>query len=102
MTCGDLLPLAGNYLDGELPEEMGDRIQRHLLRCATCRGEVESLRMAVEVLKAGCTPAAPSEDFILNTLAKLAGELDITTATSGAPGQLVLGIGAGLTKDPSA
>lgn len=94
MTCGDLLPLAGSYLDGELPSEVCDGIQRHLLRCASCRGEVESLRMAIEVLKAGCTPAVPSQSFISTSLAVLARELDLTPTTSGAPGQLVLGISA--------
>lgn len=99
MTCRDVMPLTGSYIDGELPEETCDHIQRHLLRCGSCRAEVDGLRMAVEVLRAATAPAAPSEEFLRSALATLAGELDINPAPSTPPGQLVLGIGTGRMKD---
>ncbi len=95
MTCRDVLPLTGNYIDGELPEETCDHLQRHLLRCGSCRAEVDGLRMAVDVLRAATTPAVPSEAFIQSALATLAEELDIATVPAVPPGQLVLGIGTG-------
>ena len=95
MECVDIKMLAGNYLDGELPEAMCDRMQRHLFSCAGCRAEVDGVRMTVEVLKA--THPAPSvrEEWVQSSLQALCRELDITRATERVPGQLVLGIGAG-------
>jgi anti-sigma factor RsiW len=93
MNCRDVTPLAGNYLDGELPEEMGDRIQRHLIGCAGCREEVDSVRMAVEVLKASHPASGMSESAMRSALERMSRELDIVTSLPEAPGQLVLGIG---------
>jgi anti-sigma factor RsiW len=95
MTCRDVQALAGSYLDGELPEEMCDRVQRHVLRCAGCREDLESVRMAVEVLTAGQAAPEVSEEFVQSALAALARELDITPGAPRSPGQLVLGIGPG-------
>jgi anti-sigma factor RsiW len=95
MECVDVRALAGNYLDGELPEAMCDRIQRHLFSCAGCRAEVDGVRMTVEVLKA--THPAPSvrEEWVRSSLQALCRELDIAPVAARVPGQLVLGIGAG-------
>jgi hypothetical protein len=99
MNCRDVQSLAGNYLDGELPEELCDRVQRHLLRCAGCRAELDSLRMAVEVLAAGAPPA-PRPEFIASALEALCRELDISPDPERfRDGQLVLGIGAGTPPD---
>ena len=97
MNCPDVQALGGNYIDGELPEEMCDRIQRHLLRCAACREEIDSVRMTVEVLQASHAAPEVRPEFIHSALAALSRELDITPAASETPGQLVLGIGAGIT-----
>lgn len=96
MNCSDVRSLAGNYVDAELPEEICDRIQRHLLRCAGCREEVDGLRMAVEVLRSTHAPLDPGELFLTSALERLAAELDVTTKLPATSGQLVLGIGAGL------
>ena len=99
MNCRDVQSLAGNYLDGELPEEMCDRLQRHLLRCGACREELDSLRMAGEVLAAASRAPAVREEFIASALETLRRELDISPAAAEQPGQLVLGIGAGTPAD---
>ena len=96
MNCRDVQALAGNYNDGELPEEMCDRVQRHLLRCSACREEIDSLRMAVEVLQASRAAPEVRPEFIESALATLSRELDISPAAAETPGQLVLGIGAGI------
>jgi hypothetical protein len=93
MTCRDVLALSDNFLDNELPEEMGDRIRRHLLGCAACREEIDSVRMALEVLHAARMGAEPDEAFTTNALEMLARQLDLTTRLPTPPGQLVLGIG---------
>jgi anti-sigma factor RsiW len=93
MNCRDVQPLAGNYLDGELPEEMCDRIQRHILSCSACRAEIDSLRMAVDVLRATHSPGLMGEFSLQTVLDTLQRELDITTTLPDTPGQLVLGIG---------
>lgn len=95
MNCRDAQSLASNYLDGELPEEMGARIQRHLLRCAACRDEVESLRTAVQLLAATHAPPTLTEAGVRVALASLARELEIDRRTPETPGQLVL---AGITQ----
>ena len=94
MNCRDVQSLAGNYLDGELPEEMCDRIQRHLLQCSACREEIESLRTAVEVLRATHGEGAVSETFVEGALAALEDELGIQKVPAEAPGQLILLRGA--------
>lgn len=92
MTCRDARDLASSYLDGELPQEICDRIQRHLLSCASCREEIESLRMAVEVLAASHARPAVDEEFVRAALTTLQRELDISDKQPENPGQLVLTI----------
>ncbi len=93
MTCQDTQTLAANYLDGELPEEMSERIQRHLLRCAPCRNEAESLRVAVQVLQSAHRSVQPDPEYVASALLTLRRELDCVTRLPEPPGQLVLGIG---------
>lgn len=93
MTCRDIQSLAGNYLDGELPEELCDRVQRHLLRCTACREELDSLRMASEVLAGTHVAPALNEEFLCSALETLGRGLDVSTRLPPVPGQLVLGIG---------
>jgi anti-sigma factor RsiW len=90
MTCREACGLAGSFLDGELPEEICDGIQRHLLRCDSCRAEVDSLRMAVDLLRTTQQPPAPGEEFLTRALATVAESLGLEEHPAGAPGQLVL------------
>lgn len=93
MTCSDVRGLAGNYIDDELPEELHDRVQRHLLKCAACQREISSLGLAVNALRTAHPSPAPHEAYIVAALETLSTELNTTTKLSPAPGQLVLGIG---------
>ena len=97
MNCRDVQSLAGNYLDRELTDELADRIQRHLLRCSACREDLDTQQRALEVLAATHQSPSPGEPFILSALATLGRELDLIHRTPVAPGQLVLGIGAGIS-----
>ena len=100
MTCRDVQAMSGNYVDGELPEELGDRVQRHLLGCAACREEIDSQKRAVEVLAATCVSPTLSEAFVQSALHRLAEDLDLDDAATVIPGQLVLGIGSGRRLSP--
>ena len=90
MTCREIQSLAGSYLDGELPEETSTVLQRHMLGCAACRAEVDSLRMAMEVWQSAQVPAAASEEFATAALDRLRRELGAVTRIPEPPGQLVL------------
>jgi anti-sigma factor RsiW len=94
MNCSDVRGLAGNYIDDELPDEVHDRIQRHLLKCAGCQREVSTLGGAVRALRTAVPTAAPHPAFIQAALEKLSEELNVTNTLPAASGQLVLGIGS--------
>ena len=92
MNCPDARALASSYLDGELPEEMCDRIQAHMLGCERCRGEIGSLRATVDALRRACAPPAAGEEFVAAAAARIAAELEFHRKVPAVPGQLVLGI----------
>jgi len=92
MNCRDVQALNGNYLDGELPEELCDRMRRHLLGCPACREEMNSLRMTLEVLRETHAQPSLSESFAGSALETLARELRLPAREAETPGQLVLGI----------
>lgn len=93
MTCRETQALAVLYLDDELPEEACDGIQRHLLRCAPCREDIDSQRLALEVYRSACRPAAASPEFVSAALDDLSRQLDCVSRLPPPPRQLVLGIG---------
>ena len=99
MICRDVQGLSGNYLDGELPEEMCDRVQRHLLRCGGCREEVETLRMAVDVLRGAHAAPVLGEVLVQRMLGVISAELEISTKAAETPGQLVLSIRETVIRD---
>lgn len=93
MTCSDIRSLSSNYLDDELPSELCDRVQRHLLKCAGCAQEISTLGTAVSALRAAHPTPAPHEAYLQSALETLAEGLNVTTKLPPAPAQLVLGIG---------
>ena len=93
MTCSDIRCLAASYVDGELPEEMHERIQRHLLRCAACSQELGSIEMAVRALRTTHAVPVVSEEYVKAALQRLGEELELPSRLPPVPGQLVLGIG---------
>ena len=48
-------------LDGELPREMVERMQRHTSDCPECADEWEQMRLIKELIRRSCTDRAPSE-----------------------------------------
>ncbi len=50
--------LLAAYLDGEVSVEERQRVEAHLLTCARCRRDLESMRQAQEKLRAGLKSAA--------------------------------------------
>jgi anti-sigma factor RsiW len=48
-TCRDIFLRLSEYLDGDLPLELCERIRRHLATCPTCRAFTNTLRTTVEL-----------------------------------------------------
>lgn len=71
MDCelvGNLLP---NYLDGDLTEELAERVQAHLVACRRCAWEVESIRQSVAALRQSFQAAQPASEFRARLLTDL-------------------------------
>jgi anti-sigma factor RsiW len=71
MDCeliGNLLP---NYLDGDLTEELSEKVQAHLIRCNRCAWEVESIQQSVSALHHSAKTAHPAAEFRARLLAEL-------------------------------
>ncbi len=61
MACkeySERLDVFEDYLDGRLPADAAAAVTAHLERCAACREEVESARLAGMLLRAGLEPTA--------------------------------------------
>lgn len=71
MRCDEGRALLDLFLDGELPEEITTRIDRHLLRCSECAGAIRSLEQTRALLREAVEPAEPSPAFRERTLARL-------------------------------
>ncbi|MGP9582056.1 MULTISPECIES: anti-sigma factor [unclassified Brachybacterium] len=48
-------------LDGELPREMVEKMQRHTVDCPECADEWEQVRRVKELVRRSCADRAPSE-----------------------------------------
>ncbi|GAA4525927.1 mycothiol system anti-sigma-R factor [Brachybacterium paraconglomeratum] len=48
-------------LDGELPREMVEKMQRHTVGCPECADEWEQVRRMKELVRRSCADRAPSE-----------------------------------------
>ncbi len=79
MRCEEFSRLLDLYLDGELAEEMAQKVERHLLRCPACAYEVRTLEQTRDWLREAVAPAETSPGFRERTqarlLAALAGQL---------------------------
>ncbi len=69
--CKQVFDLLSDYLDGELPPGLCDRIATHIERCPPCIEFVESLRRTVELCrqsraleKPGPLPEALREELL--------------------------------------
>jgi anti-sigma factor (TIGR02949 family) len=50
--CKQVFALLSEYIDGELPADLCERIDRHLDACPPCIEFIESLRKSTELCKA--------------------------------------------------
>lgn len=71
MRCEELQSLLDLHLDGELPEEMARKIERHLLRCPACAYEARTLEQTRALLREAVPPAVPSPAFRERASARL-------------------------------
>lgn len=49
LSCQELVELVTDYLEGALPAEEHERIDRHLEICQGCRTYVEQMRQTIEL-----------------------------------------------------
>src|SRR5438045_1716947 len=75
MRCDEAEALLDIHLDGELPQEMADKLDRHLLRCALCAGQLRSLEQTRTLLRITLQPAEPSPAYRERALARLSDRL---------------------------
>jgi len=75
MKCEEAGALLDLHLEGELPQELADRLDRHLLRCAQCAGELRSLEQTRSLLRKALDPAEPSPAYRERALARLTDRL---------------------------
>jgi len=61
MTCEELLAALGDYVDGELPDEVFDAFRSHLADCSPCEVVVDNVRHTITVYKSGQAVELPSE-----------------------------------------
>jgi anti-sigma factor RsiW len=71
MECKLAESLLGDYLDGELSEELHEQVRCHLLSCRSCAWEVESLRETLAALRESAFSIAPAPEFRERLLLRL-------------------------------
>ena len=49
MNCSETQGLLAGYLDGEIPSSDREEVEAHLEGCAECRGELDEMRVLVDV-----------------------------------------------------
>lgn len=69
MDCKTVLEKINAYLDGELPRDVTESVERHLSMCHGCEGELQSLKALNRVLDRGTEMPLPP-NFARETLRK--------------------------------
>ncbi len=59
--CETIRPQLGAFVDGELPDSRGERVQQHLTACEACRKELSHLESLARHLAGGTPATAPAE-----------------------------------------
>jgi len=62
-TCEELMKYLAAYGDGELTEELADRVGRHLEVCERCREEYAGLAAVTALYRESAPPAVPAADW---------------------------------------
>lgn len=65
LSCGELVELVTDYLEGRLTGESRVRFERHLDDCAGCRNYVEQIRATVRLTGALAELPAAGRDALL-------------------------------------
>jgi predicted anti-sigma-YlaC factor YlaD len=74
ISCTDFIAEIGNYLDGDVADEIRVQIEGHLAHCKTCQIVYDSARKTVKVLTdSGCfdLPEASSKPIVEEVMAKI-------------------------------
>ena len=71
MRCEELRGLLDLHLDGELPEDLNRKVERHLLRCQPCAHEAHALSQTRGMLREAIAPAEASPAFRERASARL-------------------------------
>ena len=76
MRCNEFRSLTDLYTDGNLPNELVERVEKHLLICSQCAGEVRSLEQVRALLSESIPVAGSTASFRDRTIARLHHELE--------------------------
>jgi hypothetical protein len=71
MRCEEAQLLLDLHLDNSLPQELAVKLDRHLLRCSQCAGELRSLEQTRALLRDAIPPAEPTPAFRERAAARL-------------------------------
>lgn len=75
MQCEQVREFIDLYMDNALSEEQTLQVDRHLIRCALCGGEVRALEQAKKALIEAVPPVSASPSFRERTAARLLDKL---------------------------
>lgn len=71
LTCEQASELISAYTDDDLSAEVRNRVEAHLLHCAACAWEAQTLRITRDRLREGRGEVTASDAFRARTLAAL-------------------------------
>lgn len=60
-NCKQIFEKLSEYMDGELPDDLCERIDDHMADCPPCQSFMESLRRTVKLVEHVDSPAMPEE-----------------------------------------
>ena len=63
MTCSDFMTEIGNYLEGDVADEVRIQLEHHLSHCVTCTVLVDSTRKTLKIVTDAGTFELPETTF---------------------------------------
>jgi anti-sigma factor RsiW len=73
-SCNELRSALSDYLDGELPPDIRQHLERHLAECRTCYVLYDSTRKTLRIVTDSDSfdlPEAASQEFVKRTMERL-------------------------------
>lgn len=61
ISCEELVELATEYLEGTLPPETVELLERHLDECEGCESHIDQVRATIAVINASGSEPVPAE-----------------------------------------